>query len=74
MCFSDMKLLKQFDKHARKSPVLYLTEDILAEIPTYVPDGQPTVPGHEVVIEVLEIGEGVTSVSWWPLPGSGRLA
>lgn len=63
LCFSDMKLLAQFDKHARKSPVLaHLTDDILSEIPTYVPNGAPTVPGHEVVIEVLEVGDGVTSV------------
>lgn len=64
LCFSDMKLLKQFDGHARKSPVLaHLPPDVLAEIPSYVPGDAPTVPGHEVVIEVVEIGEAVTSVA-----------
>ncbi|MDA3961593.1 MAG: alcohol dehydrogenase catalytic domain-containing protein [Planctomycetota bacterium] len=63
LCFSDMKLLKQFDGHARKSPVLaHLTPDVLKQIPTYVPNDAPTVPGHEVVLQVVEVGEGVTSV------------
>jgi threonine dehydrogenase-like Zn-dependent dehydrogenase len=35
---------------------------VLAQIPSYVPDGKPTVPGHEVVIRVLEVGQGVSSV------------
>lgn len=63
LCFSDMKLLKQFDQHARKIPVLeHLDEAVLSEIPTYVPEGKPTVPGHEVVVRVEEVGEGVESV------------
>ncbi|MEK7413922.1 MAG: alcohol dehydrogenase catalytic domain-containing protein [Planctomycetota bacterium] len=63
LCFSDMKLLHQFDQHARKSPVLkHLAADVLAGIPSYVPDGKPTVPGHEAVVRVIEIGAGVTSV------------
>ncbi|TVR15098.1 MAG: alcohol dehydrogenase [Planctomycetota bacterium] len=63
LCFSDMKLLKQFQGHARKSPVVqHLDAEILKEIPTYVPDEAPTVPGHEVVIEVVAVGEDVTSV------------
>jgi threonine dehydrogenase-like Zn-dependent dehydrogenase len=63
LCFSDMKLLHQFDKHARKSPVLqHLTAAVLKEIPSYVPDGAPTVPGHEVVITVVEKGANVRSV------------
>ncbi|TVR44031.1 MAG: alcohol dehydrogenase [Planctomycetota bacterium] len=63
LCFSDMKLLKQFDGHARKSPVLaHLGEEVLKEIPSYVPNDKPTVPGHEVVIEVIEVGNKVTSV------------
>ena len=45
-----MKLLKQFDGHARKMPVVaHLGEEVLKET-SYVPDGAPTVPGHEVVI------------------------
>lgn len=63
LCFSDMKLLKQFQGHARKSPVVkHLTPEILSEIPTYVPNDAPTVPGHEVVIEVVAVGADVTSV------------
>ncbi len=63
LCFSDMKLLHQFDQHPRKTPVLaHLARAVLADIPSYVPESQPTVPGHEVVLRVLEIGKDVTSV------------
>jgi len=63
LCFSDMKLLHQFDQHARKTPVLkHIGEDVLKGIPSYVPEGKPTVPGHEVVLRVVETGPGVTSV------------
>lgn len=64
LCASDMKLLHQFDGHARKTPVLaHLSAEILAGIPSYVPNGSPTVPGHEVVLRVAAIGPGVTSVT-----------
>ncbi|MFP4381403.1 MAG: alcohol dehydrogenase catalytic domain-containing protein [Candidatus Sumerlaeia bacterium] len=57
LCFSDLKLLKQFDKHPRKTPCLSgIDKDALKEIPSYVPNDQPTVPGHEVVVEVVEAG------------------
>ncbi len=60
LCFSDLKLLKQFDKHVRKGPVLEgLSQDVLAEIPSYVPNEQPTVFGHEVCARVLVVGEDV---------------
>ena len=63
LCYSDMKLLAQFDQHVRKTPVLDgLAEDILSQIPSYVPNNDATVPGHEVVVEVVELGEGVSSV------------
>lgn len=63
LCFSDMKLLAQFDQHVRKAPVqAHLAPEVLAEIPSYVPEGAPTVPGHEVVIEVVAVGGGVDSV------------
>ena len=49
LCFSDLKLLKQFDQHPRKSGVVKgLTAEALGEMPNYVPGSQPTVPGHEV--------------------------
>lgn len=60
LCFSDLKLLGQFSVHPRKSEVLSgLTAEVLAEIPSYVPGEQPTVPGHEVVCRVVEVGENV---------------
>src|ERR1700748_661364 len=60
LCFSDMKLLHQFDRHPRKTPVLaHLAEEVLREIPSYVPGGAPTVPGHEVVLRVLAVGDRV---------------
>ena len=63
LCFSDMKLLHQFQGHPRKSPVLaHLAADILGSISSYVPEQQPTVPGHEAVLRVLDIGAAVTSV------------
>lgn len=61
LCFSDMKLLKQFDQHARKSEVLSgLTSDILSTISSYVPGGKPTVPGHEVTARLVAVGDKVT--------------
>lgn len=61
LCFSDMKLLKQFDQHPRKVPLASgLAEEILREIPTYKPDTEPTVPGHELCVRVVEVGHGVT--------------
>ena len=63
LCFSDMKLLHQFASHPRKSPVLaHLAADVLAGIPSYVPAGRPTVPGHEAVLRIVEIGAAVRSV------------
>jgi len=63
LCFSDLKLLKQFDSHVRKGPVVSGIEpQILSEIPSYVPRSTPTVPGHEAVVRVCAIGERVESV------------
>jgi L-sorbose 1-phosphate reductase len=61
LCFSDMKLLKQFDQHARKSEVKTgLGIDILKQIPSYVPGTKPTVPGHEVTVRIVAVGPQVT--------------
>lgn len=61
LCFSDMKLLKQFDQHPRKSEVRSgIGIDVLKEIPSYVPGGKPTVPGHEVTARIVEVGASVT--------------
>jgi threonine dehydrogenase-like Zn-dependent dehydrogenase len=60
LCFSDLKLLKQFSEHSRKSDVLTgLDERTLAEMPNYVPGNTPTVPGHEAVVRVVKVGPGV---------------
>ncbi len=61
LCFSDLKLLKQFGGHARKTSILSgIDPSILVEIPSYQPDDQPTVPGHETVVTVVAMGDKVT--------------
>ncbi len=60
LCFSDLKLLKQFSQHPRKSEIVAgLTSDVLAEIPSYVPGDKPTVPGHEVTCRIVAAGAKV---------------
>jgi len=60
LCFSDLKLLKQFSAHARKSEVVRgLPADVLAQIPSYVPNDKPTVPGHEVTCRIIAVGPKV---------------
>ncbi len=60
LCFSDLKLLKQFDQHPRKSIVMKgLSTQALGEMPNYVPGSKPTVPGHEVTCRIVAVGEGV---------------
>jgi L-sorbose 1-phosphate reductase len=61
LCFSDLKLLKQFSEHARKSEITSgLGAGILAEISSYVPGDKPTVPGHEVTCRIVEVGDKVS--------------
>jgi threonine dehydrogenase-like Zn-dependent dehydrogenase len=60
LCFSDLKLLKQFSAHVRKSGIVSgLAPEILAEIPSYVPGDLPTVPGHETVVRIAAVGARV---------------
>jgi threonine dehydrogenase-like Zn-dependent dehydrogenase len=60
LCFSDLKLLKQFSSHVRKSKIVAgIDLEILKEVPTYVPCEAPTVPGHETVVTVEAVGPGV---------------
>ncbi|MHC4624148.1 MAG: alcohol dehydrogenase catalytic domain-containing protein [Planctomycetota bacterium] len=60
LCFSDLKLLKQFCGHVRKGEIVSGIEpEILREIPSYVPGEAPTVPGHEAVVRIAEVGSGV---------------
>jgi len=61
LCFSDIKLFKQFSDHARKGPIISgVSNEALDQDPSYKPGKRPTVPGHEVCIEVVEVGEKVT--------------
>jgi threonine dehydrogenase-like Zn-dependent dehydrogenase len=60
LCFSDLKLLKQFSSHVRKSELVAgIDPEILKEIPSYVPGEAPTVPGHETVVRIEAVGPGV---------------
>jgi len=60
LCFSDLKLLQQFDGHARKSEVIAgLAPEVLAEIPSYVPGSRHGVPGHEAVGRIVAVGSEV---------------
>jgi threonine dehydrogenase-like Zn-dependent dehydrogenase len=60
LCFSDLKLLKQFEQHPRKSAVVKgLSAEVLNEMPNYVPGSKPTVPGHEVTCRIVAVGEKV---------------
>jgi threonine dehydrogenase-like Zn-dependent dehydrogenase len=61
LCFSDLKLLKQFSGHVRKSEVLSgIDPAVLEALPSYVPGEKPTVPGHEPVVEIVAAGDDVT--------------
>lgn len=61
LCFSDLKLLKQFSGHARKSEVTAgVDPKALAEMPNYVPGNKATVPGHETVVRIVKVGPNVT--------------
>jgi len=60
LCFSDLKLLKQFSGHARKSEVIGgLSAEVLKGIQSYVPGNKPVVPGHEVVCRIVAVGNEV---------------
>jgi len=61
LCFSDLKLLKQFSSHVRKSSIVSGIEpEVLNEIPSYVPGDAPTVPGHETVVRIEAVGDEVS--------------
>jgi threonine dehydrogenase-like Zn-dependent dehydrogenase len=60
LCFSDLKLLKQFSSHVRKGPVVSgIDLNILKEVPSYVPNEVATVPGHETVVRIESVGSSV---------------
>jgi len=61
LCFSDLKLLKQFAGHARKSEVKDgIDPRALGEMPHYVPGEKPAVPGHETVVRIAKVGPKVS--------------
>ena len=63
LCASDLKLLKQFSSHARKSEITGgIGTDALAQMPNYVPGEKPVVPGHETVIAHRESRRGRETV------------
>jgi len=83
ICFSDVKLVKQFDRHVRKAEITGgLPRSVLREMPNYVPGPAATVPGHEAVIRVVAAGPGMTrhavgqrllvqtDYRWLPTPSS----
>ena len=60
LCFSDLKLLKQYSEHGRKGYIQSgIDPAILDEIPSYRPGDKPTVPGHETVVRVVAVGDKV---------------
>ena len=63
LCFSDLKLLKQFSSHVRKSKIVSgIDLEILREIPSYVPGEAPTIPGHETVVRIEAVGPAVENL------------
>lgn len=61
LCFSDLKLLKQFSAHPRKGRIVSgLDESVLAQITSYKPGDLPTVPGHEAACTIVATGDKVT--------------
>lgn len=60
LCFSDLKLLKQFSAHPRKGEIISgIAPEVLDEIPSYVPGEKPIVPGHEAVCRIVAVGDEV---------------
>jgi len=61
LCFSDLKLLKQFDRHVRKGPIVSGTgQEILRQLPCYRPGPASTVPGHETLCTIAATGKKVS--------------
>jgi threonine dehydrogenase-like Zn-dependent dehydrogenase len=60
LCFSDLKLLKQFSAHPRKGEIISgVGRDVLDKCTSYVPGTKPTVPGHEVCCRIVAVGSEV---------------
>ncbi|HTV12429.1 MAG TPA: alcohol dehydrogenase catalytic domain-containing protein [Acidimicrobiales bacterium] len=60
LCFSDVKLAKQFSAHPRKDDVISgIGPEILQGCRSYVPGDKAGVPGHEVACRVVAVGSDV---------------
>lgn len=60
LCFSDLKLLKQFSAHPRKGEIVSgISREVLDNCPSYVPGDEPGVPGHEVACRIVAVGSRV---------------
>ncbi len=61
LCFSDLKLLKQFSQHVRKGKIVKgADQKVLGEYPGYKTGNEPTVPGHEICVRIVKAGSKVT--------------
>jgi threonine dehydrogenase-like Zn-dependent dehydrogenase len=61
LCFSDVKLSKQFSSHPRKDSIVSgISQEILEGCQSYVPGERPGVPGHEVACRIVAVGKDVT--------------
>jgi len=60
LCYSDVKLSKQFSAHPRKDEVVSgMGRDVLDGCRSYVPGDKAGVPGHEVACRVVAVGSQV---------------
>jgi threonine dehydrogenase-like Zn-dependent dehydrogenase len=60
LCYSDVKLAKQFSAHPRKGEIVSgIGRDLLERCRSYVPGEKPGVPGHEVACRVVAVGSEV---------------
>jgi threonine dehydrogenase-like Zn-dependent dehydrogenase len=60
LCFSDLKVMKQFAAHPRKSGIIAgIPESVLGELSGYAPFDAPTVPGHEAALRIVAVGDKV---------------
>jgi len=63
LCFSDLKLVHQFASHPRKSEIISgIDQEVLKEIPSYVPGDRPTVLGHETAVRISAVGDEVADI------------
>ena len=60
LCFSDVKLMKQFSDHPRKDNIRAgIDPEILEKFRSYTPGTKPAVPGHEVACRIVAVGPEV---------------